>query len=394
MGHIGLKAYRMSISWPRVLPEGKGTVNQQGLDFYDRLIDELLSHNITPYITLFHWDYPYELYKIGGWLCQESSDWFADYARIIVEKLSDRVENWITLNEPQAFALVGHKDGLHAPAVKYDQAQMYQLIHNVLLAHGKSVQAIRQASKLESQIGYAPVGVAHIPASESPEDVEAARQNMFSIKPDGLWSNAIWMDPIFLGKYSDEYLEMTGIHRPIIKEGDMKIISQPLDFLGANIYNGMHAEVQKDRPEFDLFTAAPFLGGCNKSVGTTGMDWPITPEAIYWGPKFFHERYGKPIFITENGLANMDWPSLDGKIHDPQRIDFLTRYLHQLKKAKSHGVDIRGYFHWSLTDNFEWLHGYSKRFGMIYVDYNTQQRTMKDSAYWYQGVIESNGALL
>ena len=391
MSQIGIKGYRMSISWPRIMPDGKGKVNQKGLQFYDKLVDELLSKNITPYITLFHWDYPYELYKKGGWLCQESPDWFADYAKIVVEKLSDRVENWMTLNEPQCFVLLGHKDGLHAPGDKYNQAQIYQIIHNSLLSHGKSVQVIRQCSKTKSQIGYAPVGIIHIPATETTEDIEAARNDMFSLETNAIWSNSIWMDPVFLGKYPEGYLESTGIHKPVIKDGDMETISQPLDFFGANIYNGSCSEAKSTKPALDIFTSRSFTGTNPKSIGTTAFDWPVTPEALYWGSKFFYERYGKPIIITENGLANTDWPSIDGKVHDLQRIDFLGRYLRELKKAADHGIDIRGYFQWSLMDNFEWAEGYSKRFGLVYVDYNTQKRIMKDSAYWYKKVIQTNG---
>ncbi|MCD6175641.1 MAG: beta-glucosidase [Planctomycetes bacterium] len=391
MSQMGLQGYRLSISWPRIMPGGKGAVNQKGLDFYDALIDELLSKNITPYITLFHWDYPYDLYKTGGWLCQESPDWFADYAKIVVEKLSDRVQNWMTLNEPQCFVLLGHKDGCHAPGDKYHRGQIFQIVHNTLLAHGKAVHTIREFSKTKTHIGYAPVGTVHIPETETTEDIEAARRDMFSLETDGIWSNGVWMDPVFLGKYPEGYLEATGIHHPIIKDGDMEIISQPLDFFGVNTYSGSYSAAEKSEPASDIITRHSPTGTHPKSMGETAFGWPVTPECLYWGPKFFYERYGKPVIITENGLANTDWPSIDGKVHDPQRIDFLGRYLRQLKRAAGQGVDIRGYFQWSLLDNFEWAEGYSKRFGLVYVDYNTQQRIMKDSAYWYKEVIDTNG---
>lgn len=386
MKEIGLHAYRLSVSWPRVIPEGTGGANSKGLGFYDRLIDELLAANITPYVTLFHWDYPNELYCRGGWLNPDSSDWFADYAKVVVDKLSDRVKHWITLNEPQCFIGLGHQNGILAPGDNLPFAQVLRAGHNALLAHGKAVQAIRAHSKADSRVGYAPVGVVQIPGTNRPEDIQAARQEMFSVTAKNCWNNTWWMDPVFLGRYPEDGLKLFGEDAPEIRDGDMETICQPLDFFGINIYSGQKVCAGKEGQPEEV----------SLPVGhaQTAFRWPVTPDALYWGPKFFWERYALPTIITENGMSNVDWVSLDGKVHDPQRIDFLTRYLLELQRACEDGVDIRGYFQWSIMDNFEWTEGYKERFGIIYVDYSTQRRILKDSAYWYKDVVASNGAIL
>jgi beta-glucosidase len=386
MKEIELKAYRLSISWPRVMPTGRNPVNQAGLDFYDRLIDELVAANIEPMVTLFHWDFPYELYCQGGWLNPDSSQWFAEYTQVIVDRLSDRVRFWMTLNEPQCFIGLGHKAGNHAPGDKLGWREVLRAGHNALLAHGRAVQVIRERSKQPTQIGYAPVGVVGLPVSDSPADIEAAYNLMTHVDGDGFWNNTWWMDPIFFGEYPAQGLEAYGEYVPTVGPDDMKIISQPIDFFGTNIYFGHPAQAT---PE------GGFKPG-KKAVGRplTAFRWDITPEALYWGPKFFAERYGKPIYITENGCSNVDWVGLDGQVHDPQRIDLTQRYLLQLKRAIDEGVDVRGYLHWSIMDNFEWADGYKERFGLIHVDYQTQKRTLKDSAHWYREVIRTNGEIL
>jgi beta-glucosidase len=383
MKEIGLKAYRFSISWPRVIPDGVGKVNVKGLDFYDRLTDSLLENSIEPYLTLFHWDFPYELYKKGGWLNSDSSGWFAEYTKVIVEKLSDRVKNWITINEPKCYVLLGHQDGVHAPGLKLGVRDILQIAHNTLLAHGKSVQVIRSLSKQPCRIGYAPVGNIRYPRADSVEDIEAARSEMFLFKKRDLWINSWWMDPVFFGRYPSEGLELFKEDLPEIKIEDLKIISQPVDFFGVNIYHGAKvfagkngmAQYDKQKPGYPK----------------TANNWQITPECIYWGSRYYYERYKKPILIAENGISNIDWVCLDGSVHDPQRIDFINRYLLEFKRAAQDGVDLEGYFYWSAMDNFEWAEGYNERFGLIHVDYQTQKRTIKDSGYWYKKVIESNG---
>lgn len=386
MKEIGLKAYRLSISWPRVLPDGTGGLKEKGLDFYDRLIDELLEHGITPYVTLFHWDYPHELFKRGGWLNPDSSDWFAEYTKVISDRLSDRVANWFTQNEPQCYLGLGHSNGTHAPGLKLGHAEFLQATHNSLLAHGKAVQVLRQTSKLPCQIGYAPVGITSYPAVPTPDNIEAARQRTFSITEPNFWMNTWYMDPVFFGRYPEDGLQVFEQWLPEIKPGDMETICQPLDYLGLNIYHGMPTQMGSDRkPE-----VVPNHDGYPQTL----MRWTVTPESLYWGPKLFHERYGLPIIITENGLSSMDWVSLDGKVHDSQRMDFLHRYLREYRRAAADGVPLKGYFCWSFMDNFEWAEGYNERFGLVHVDYRDGKRTIKDSGYWYKSVIESNGGNL
>lgn len=386
MKALGIQAYRFSISWPRVMPDGVGRVHEEGLAFYDQLVDALLVADITPYITLFHWDYPYELYCRGGWLNRDTADWFAEYTRIIIDRLSDRVSNWMTLNEPQCFIGLGHQQGLHAPGDKLALREVLRAGHHALLAHGKAVQTIRAHAKTPCRIGYAPVGITSIPASECSEDIDAARSAMFNMTEANLWSNGWWLDPVFFGHYPEDGLRCFGSEAPHVQPGDMDIISQPLDFFGCNIYNGqMVRATAEGKPE-----PVPHPTG----IGRTTYSWPVTPDSLYWGPRFYYERYGKPIIITENGLGNTDWVALDGQVHDPQRIDFLQRYLLALERASNEGIDIDAYFQWSLMDNFEWNEGYRMRFGLVYVDYQTQQRIPKDSAYWYREIIQSNGESL
>ncbi len=383
---IGLNSYRFSISWPRILPQGTGRVNAKGLDFYDRLVDRLLAAGISPCVTLFHWDYPQELYLRGGWLDRDSPDWFMEYARVVVDRLSDRVERWITLNEPQCFVGLGLEHGFHAPGDKVAVSQALAAAHNVLLAHGKAVQVIRSVTGSRAKIGFAPVGVVNLPVSESRADIEAARQAMFAIPSKTLWNNTWWADPIFLGTYPEDGWELYGANVPDVREGDMKTINQPLDFFGVNIYFGQLVRAGEN--------GSPEIVGLPQGHARTAFFFPVMPEALRWGTRFFWERYGLPVIITENGMSNIDWIALDGKVHDPQRIDFTHRYLLELKKAWQDGAEIAGYYHWSVMDNFEWTEGYKERFGLIHVDYQSQKRTLKDSARWYSEVIASNGASL
>jgi beta-glucosidase len=382
MAQLGLSAYRLSIAWPRVLPDGVGTVNRKGLDFYDRLIDCLLSHNIQPWVTLFHWDYPYALYCRGGWLNRDSADWFADYTQVVVDTLSDRVQHWIPHNEPQCFIGLGHQQGEHAPGLKLGLRDVLLAAHHSLLAHGKSVQMIRAQAQLPPTIGTALVGVIAIPATDSPEDIEAARQATLSVRAKNCWNNTWFADPILKGAYPADGLQIFRDHLPDIRAEDLATMHQPLDFYGLNIYQGYTVQ---STSKGGIAVVSPPVGSPH-----TTMDWPITPDALYWGPTFIHERYQLPIVITENGMANSDWVHSDGQVHDPQRIDFLKRYLGAFERASAAGIPAKGYFLWSILDNFEWAYGYQKRFGLIHVDYATQQRTLKDSAYWYKAAIASN----
>lgn len=386
MKELGVKAYRFSISWPRVLPQGIGKINEAGLEFYSRLVDELKANDIEPYVTLFHWDFPYELYKRGGWLNPQSPDWFAEYTKVIVERLSDRVQYFITINEPQCFIALGHEQGTHAPGLKLGRRDILTAAHHALLAHGKSVKVIKEYAVLPPKIGFAPVGNPGIAASDSEKDIEAARKATFDCDPAGIyWSTQWWADPVFFGKYpqpeqmDDELREFLAS----VKPEDMEMIHQPLDFFGVNIYQGRTVEYADNLKGYEYVKK-------NTGYDQTAMKWPVTPKALYYGPKFFYERYHVPVLITENGLSCMDWVSVDGKVHDPGRIDFLTRYLSEYNRAYQDGTELMGYFQWSFMDNFEWGEGYNERFGLVYVDYETQKRTPKDSAYWYKKVIEAN----
>lgn len=384
MKKMNVNSYRFSISWARVMPDGTGKINEKGLDFYDKLVDELLENGIEPYVTLFHWDYPNELFKRGGWLNNDSSDWFAEYTKVIVERLSDRVTHWMTINEPQCFINVGHIDGTHAPGLKLNRGYVLSAMHNSLLAHGKAAMTIRQYSKRPCEIGFAPVADVTIPFDDSVENINAAKYRMFEdfTYENCMWVNSLWMDPVYLGKYPEKAIEVNEEWWPNIGQNDMKTICQPLDFFGMNSYQG--ATVKAKGQDYDFV---------KRDVGYahTDIKWPVTPEILYYGPKFFYERYKLPILVTENGMANCDVVSIDGKVHDPQRIDFLNRYLREYKKAGEDGADLKGYMQWSFMDNFEWAEGYNQRFGLVYVDYPTGTRIMKDSAYWYSDVIKSNG---
>jgi beta-glucosidase len=385
MSRIGLKAYRFSIGWPRVIPAGIGAINPKGLDFYDRLVDALLAAQVTPYVTLFHWDYPYELFCKGGWLNPDSSAWFAEYTKVVVDKLSDRVSHWFTLNEPQCFIGLGHYEGRHAPGLAHVFPEILRMGHNALLAHGKAVQVIRANSKTASQVGFAPLAEISAPVTSSPVDIEAARQSTFTVRPKDYWSCSWWMDPVYLGHYPEEGLAVFGSDLPPIPDRDFDTIRQPLDFCSFNIYTAKYVKAGEAGPE-----VVPMA----LDHPTTAFRWTVSPEMLYWAPHFYFERYKLPVIITENGMSNIDWVSLDGQVHDPQRIDYLARHLLQLERAMDEGVKVQGYFQWSLTDNFEWAQGFKERFGLVYVDFETQKRILKDSAYWYKEVIATNGASL
>jgi beta-glucosidase len=382
MKELGLKAYRFSIAWPRVIPDGDGAINEKGLDFYERLVDAILEAGITPYATLYHWDFPYELHRKGGWLNKESPAWFAKYTEAVAKRLAGKLPYVFTLNEPQCFIGISFEETIHAPGIHLPVWDNLLMTHNTLLAHGRAVQVLRSISPA-TKVGYAPCGDAIYPVSDSAEDVEAARKAYFALGDRLFFSISLWSDPVFLGQYPEELMKKYGQYMPKIGADDMKIISTPLDFLGQNIYNGspIKADGKGGYQYAQRETGYPF----------TAAKWPVTPESLYWSPVFLAERYKVPIYITENGLSCADVVSLDCKVHDPQRIDFLHRYLRCLKKAAEKGVDIRGYFQWCLTDNFEWSKGYTERFGLVHCNFETQQRIVKDSGYWYRDIIRSNG---
>jgi beta-glucosidase len=385
MKRMGINAYRMEIAWPRVVPEGVGAVNLEGVDFYDRLIDELLKANITPWVTLYHWNLPYALQMRGGWMNPESPKWFGDYTAAVVDKFSDRVSRWMTLNEPQVVVVHGMINGFHAPGLKLTTKEALIAGHHLLLAHGHSVSAIRGRTKRGALIGYAPVGWSRRPASGSQHDIDAARAATFEVDPATLWNSSWWMDPVFLGKYPKQGIEAYGINTPKFTDEEMRLISQDLDFCGVNIYTAAAVKADKNgRAEV-----------IPNSVGyrMNSYDWPITPDVLYWAGKFFHERYKKPLVITENGTCITECVSKDGRVHDPQRVEFISDHLEQVDKAIAEGVPYIGYFYWSLLDNFEWHQGYKHRFGLVYVDFETGERIVKDSGEYYGELIKANGKL-
>ena len=380
MADIGLQAYRFSVSWPRVLPAGTGAVNQRGLDFYQHLVDALLEKNITPWLTLFHWDFPYELYCRGGWLNRDSAHWFADYTALIVDALSDRVSHWCTLNEPQVYIGLGHDQGTHAPGLPMAYGESLRAAHHTLLAHGKAVQVIRARAKTTPFISASHAGSFYMPETETPQAINAAREWNFAVKEKGFFNNTWFSDPMILGRYPEDGVALYGADMPTIQDGDMETIAQPLDYFGTNIYWGSYIRANTNSISEVVE---------NDPLPTTAMDWPITPEVLYWAPRFFYQRYNLPLVITENGMAADDHLH-QGEVNDQQRVDFLRRYISEYGRAIADGVPCLGYFVWSLMDNFEWAEGYAKRFGIVHVDYNTQARVLKESAKFYRQIIAGN----
>lgn len=386
MANLGIHAYRFSINWARILPEGTGKVNQKAVDMYRDMILEMKKHDITPYLTLFHWEFPTALQHRGGWLNPEVVEWFGEYARIVAEHFSDLCQYYFTINEPQCIIGLGHLQGIHAPGLKLGYSETFQAAHNLLKAHGQAVIQLRKYAKQRIYIGFAPTGSVAYPYTESKEDIEAARKVYFGFyNPMSEWAwNVSWFsDPVFLGKYPEEGLKKFQKYLPEITEEDMKLIHQPLDFMGQNIYNGYYVRAGADgEPEF---VKRP------PGFAKTAVNWPVTPKCFYYGIKFLTERYHLPLYITENGMSCHDTVSVDGKVHDADRISFLDSYIGAMEQAVEDGADVRGYFVWTFLDNFEWEKGYHERFGLVYVDFQTQQRIVKDSAYWYQKVIETKG---
>ncbi len=384
MKELGIQNYRFSIAWPRLFPNGVGEPNEKGVVFYNALIDTLVENGITPYVTLFHWDYPWALEQMGGWQNPKSPLWFENYAAFCAKAFGDRVKHFITFNEPQCFIGLGYQQGVHAPGLHYHNDRLIPMAHHVLMAHGLATKAIRQQVK-DAQIGYAPCGDPCVPYTNAKADIDAARKAYFAqpASRKSMFSISWWSDPVVLGTYPEDGLKLYEKYLPKTWQEDLKTICQPLDFYAQNLYNGrLIAEGEDGQPKQMTYP-----------VGTpkTGMDWFVCPDALYWGPKFLYERYQLPFLISENGMSNCDTLSLDGMCHDPQRQDYLNRYIKRYRDAAEDGVDAIGYFQWSFLDNFEWAKGYHDRFGMVYVDYQTHKRTPKDSAYWYRQVMRENG---
>ncbi|MGM9549316.1 MAG: glycoside hydrolase family 1 protein [Faecousia sp.] len=377
---MGAGAYRFSTSWARIDPNADGSWNEEGIAYYDRVVDLCLASGVTPYLTLYHWELPQAAQDRGGWQERQTAAAFARFCGMMAAHFRGRVKHYFTLNEPQCTVALGHQSGIHAPGKQLKLAGQFDVLVNQLLAHGLAQRAI-QATDPEALVGIASTGRLCYPERETPEDIQAAREATFAVS-DGDWTfTHHWLlDPICLGKFPD----CTGTRlEPLVRritEQEMAVIHTVPHMLGYNIYNG-HAV----RAGETGFAYVPRYPGFPR----TALKWPMTPEVMDWGVRFLQERYGLPGYITENGLSCNDRIYLDGQVHDADRIDFLARYLHCLGRAVENGADIRGYFHWALTDNFEWSSGCAERFGLVYMDYLTGGRVPKDSFHWYREVIRS-----
>ena len=375
MKQLGLDGYRFSVAWPRVFPEGTGRANPAGLAFYDRLVDALLEAGITPMATLFHWDLPQALQDKGGWLSRDTVERFAEYATVVGMKLGDRVGHWCPVNEPNVVTMLGHAAGLHAPGQRL-LLDALPVAHHLLLGHGRAVQALRSvgARSVGSACNHTPVW----PASDSAADRTAA--DLY----DTLW-NRVFADPVLLGRYPDGFAELM----PGPVEDDLAVISSPLDFYGLNYYNPTRvadpASVPAGDSPFDV-EGMPFRMVGIEGYPHTDFGWPVVPAGLREVLGQLKERYGAalpPVHVTENGCAYAE-------VHDPSRIDYLASHVGAVADAIGDGVDVRGYWTWSLLDNFEWAEGYTKRFGLVHVDYETQRRTPRDSFHWYAGLIAAH----
>lgn len=388
MAEIGLESYRFSIAWPRIFPEGTGTQNPNGFDYYDRLVDLLLENGIEPYVTLYHWDLPHALQLNGGWMNPDAPKWFDSYTRAVIDHLSDRVSQWSTFNEPSCFLGLGYLEGIHAPGLKVSRSEYILAAKHVMLAHGRSVLTIREHAKTAPNIGYCPISHSAIPATESSADIAAAREFTFGVPEPtrGHWFSNIYSDPVLLGEWPEEAIAAFCPDPPHVTQAELELMNQPIDHLALNLYTAAIVRAGENGTVEHLPSPA------GEALSTMG--WTIRPKGIYWAIRFHHDRYGLPIVIGENGVALTEWVCEDGQVHDPQRIDFTARYLRQVGRAVAEGYPVHGYYYWSLLDNFEWAEGYTRRFGLIHVDFETQMRTIKDSGYWYRSVIHSNGASL
>jgi beta-glucosidase len=375
--NLGVKCYRFSIAWPRVFPDGTGQPNPKGLDYYQRVIDELLKNNIAPYVTLFHWDLPQAL--PGGWQSRDTAKAFADYAAYVSRQLSDRVSHFFTTNEIVCFTDLGYKTGQNAPGLKLPAAQVNQVRHHGVLAHGMGVQAIRANAKSGTQVGLAENATVYVPVIENAEQIEAARRATRE-------GNAPFLTAIMEGKYTDGYLQREGGNAPKVEAGDMKIIGSPLDVVGLNAYTPNYVRADSSSPtgyvEEKRQASFPRMASSWLYLGPEVAYWAVRNVSDIWKPR--------ALYITENGCSADDVVRSDGRVEDTDRVMYLRNHLSQLHRAAAEGYPIKGYFLWSLMDNFEWADGYSKRFGIHYVDFKTLKRTPKLSAEWYKEVIAKN----
>jgi beta-glucosidase len=387
MSELGLKAYRFSVAWPRIQPEGSGPVNQKGVDYYRRLVDGLRQRSIEPMLTLYHWDLPQALEDRGGWTSRETSERFAEYAGIVYEAMSDDVGFWITLNEPWVAAWMGHGLGFHAPGHK-DSSKALAATHHLLLGHGLAMERMRSAGD-QNQLGITLNLHPARPSRDRDADREAAR------RVDGQ-ANRLYLDPLFFGEYPEDifsYYEERGADLSFVRDGDLEKISVPIDFLGINYYfrNTVRDAQEEDLPvmPFADLGARPVIP---HDAEKTAMGWPVEPEGLTEILARIKEDYADvPLYVTENGRAVHDYIDPEGDVDDEERVSYLDTHFRAAHDAMERGVDLRGYMVWSFLDNFEWAEGYSKRFGIVFVEYGTQRRIPKSSAHWYSEVIRRNG---
>lgn len=380
LSELGVRAYRFSVAWPRVQPGGRGAFDERGLAFYESLVDELLRHGIQPFPTLYHWDLPQPLQDRGGWGVRETARAFAAYADAVASRLGDRIRYWVTHNEPWCTSTLGHEEGHHAPGHR-NPTEALRVAHHVLLSHAWATEVIRDHAS-DAEIGIVLNLTPVEPASPASADQDAARQL------DGSF-NRWFLDPLFHGRYPADVVadrvrlgHLPSAKLPFVESGDMRVISRPLDFLGLNYYSRNVVRGEKGRP-----IAVPQV----PDDQLTDMGWEVRPEALFDLMLRLRDEYGPAaIYITENGAAYSDRPDASARIRDDRRIAFMRAHLVAAHRALEAGVPLRGYFAWSLMDNFEWAHGYAKRFGLYWVDYETQKRIAKDSARWYRGVIHEN----
>jgi beta-glucosidase len=377
--HLDIKHHRLSVAWPRVFPAGNGAINTLGLDFYSRLIDALLVREITPWVTLFHWDLPQALEEQGGWLSRRTVEAFGPYADAVVKRLGDRVKHWFTVNEIPCFIGNGYGNGYFAPGRQVGARELNQAYHHALLAHGRGVEAVRKLGAPGSVVGlvHNHLPAPPIPVTETEADIAAARVEYER-------TNGQLMGPVFRGQYPEAFLRDAGANAPQIEPGDMEQIGQPTDFLGLNIYAGNFVRAGAN----NLPEVLPFPRGYAEG----GLHWlKITPQSMYWGVRFAAEVFGvKSFYMTESGATFDDDITSTGEVIDLHRREYLRSHLLEVHRAVGEGYDVRGYFLWSFIDNFEWAEGYEKRFGIVHVAFGTQKRTPKLSSHWYAEVIRHN----
>ncbi len=378
--NLGVGAYRLSIAWSRIFPDGRGRPNQAGVDHYNRVIDGLLAAGITPHVTLFHWDLPQAL--PGGWQNRDTALAFADYAGFMAGKLSDRVQHFMTVNELRCFTDLGHQQGIHAPGLQLPPKGVNQVRHHGVLAHGLGVRAIRAQARTGTQVGLADNTIFYVPVIDAPEHIDAAKK---ALRDD----NAMFLAAIMDGRYDDHYLASAGAAAPDVQAGDMAAIGSPLDFVALNIYAPVYVKADADAPRG--YAVLPHLSFSPRMASP----WLyVGPEVAYWAVRTVSELWSpKALYISENGCSTDDVLNATGRDDDADRIMYLRNYLTQFRRAAAEGYPLKGYFLWSLMDNFEWADGYSKRFGIHYTDFKTQRRTPKLSASWYKELIRRNAVV-